>query len=281
MSVAGLGWDVAVDPMVNGRASLPVVAAALGLADEGRGTPWLVGPLDELRAALVELDRSPDALEMVAAPDEVRAGEDAAVVRGRAAASVRVALDLLAEGTVHAVRSCARPDVLLTAATFRLGSQAPEALGDAGPLVRGAHAGVAVQLALDTGSLQVIDAGVADRATPVDVVGRLLELALPGSRVGLLDPMGRGGAWVDQVMALAAAVGLDVRALQASDALAGEVDLLGCTPETGVLMVQLARFFGVATSGVAVVTGVAGDVAALEPSQPVTLAPRRTVAAAR
>lgn len=264
--------SVAIDPMVGARPDEVVLAHALALADgtaaaAGVAGPLdvhLVGPLDVLRRAL-----GPRADDVVLhdAAGRLDPDEDPVVVRGRPTAPLRVLVDLLADGQVDAVRSVAPASQVLTAAEFRLGRTvpAPDA-GERGRLLAGARPGLAVRLLLATGPLTVVDAGIARRATALDVLGRMLAVAGPGARLGVVVPTRGDTALADEVVRAAASIDVAVRPLSPRTAVRGEVDVVGCAPQIGATMVQVVTELGWRSDGVARLTGVAGDVAVLDAS---------------
>lgn len=266
-------WSVAVDLTVDGIVDPRVQSALYELCDQRANvTAHLIGPAAALDAAARE-GRSAwhEQFRTVVAEGLIGPDEDPAVVRGRPSVPVRVALDLLAERVVDTVWSVASPKLVITAATFRLARAArgaPDAdprSAAAGRLRGAARPGLCREMLLARGSLRVVDAGAADRATPVDVAGRLLAVSRPGDRVGVLDPIGHLGAFGEEVRGLCASAGLDVVAVDAHDAASGAVDVVGCTPELGAVLVDTLRACGVRSTGLSRIVGLQGEVAVVRP----------------
>jgi fatty acid/phospholipid biosynthesis enzyme len=271
--------------MVGGAPDPRVLAAVVDvLSGDDRIRVHLVGELDALRRDASALCKHAQVV-LHDAPGTVAQGEDPAVVRGRPNLPIRVALDLLVAQEVSAVRTAAPAGLALTAATFRLPKRRAvrgddPVANERARLIAAARPALLVRVRTADGVLSIVDAGACEAATAVDIAGRLLATAEPGDRLGVLDPLGQRSSSATEVLDLLHLAGAQARALTATEALRGAVDVLGCSGSAGAIMLQTMSHLGTQSDGVATITGLDADVGVLWPSglDSLSLSPRVAVA---
>ncbi|MBW3619637.1 MAG: hypothetical protein KY461_05280 [Actinobacteria bacterium] len=231
----------------------------------------LVGPVAALRDALGGAGPAlpADRIELVDAARSVGPDDDpVVVVRGRRDASVRIAVDLLRTGAVDAMVSAGPATATVVAARFSL------------PRVRGLRApALAAEVALEGGSVTVVDAGAEAHATAGTLVryGELgAELArrrgTSRPRVAALAPLGTSSRDARELGTLFEAADLGdgsfVGARSPAGALAGDVDVLVTPGAAGAILVDTVRALRPADTCHAVLVGVQGTVATLTEARP-------------
>ena len=258
---------VAID-VVGGDGPLPAVVAGAARTAALRRDLHLVlcGPHDDVLAAIETSGEPLSArIDIRHAASSVAEDEDAQVaVRGRQDASIRVAVQALADGEVDAVCSVGPLAATVAAAQFLL----PRQVG-----LR--HPAVAVPLQVADRSFVVVDAGASERV-PAGALVRLAELGavlargdgVPAPRVGVLAPLGPDSRTMHEVLALfsAAEVPGFVGPVTAADVIAGAVDVVATAGSHGRVIVDVVRgLTGGATGQLGMIVGVEGTVAVLEP----------------
>lgn len=262
---------VALDTVRSGTPDGDVVRGALrAVATDPELRISLVGPDAVLAALLDEADTaSAGQVDVVDAPGAVTADDDPVVaVRARRDASVRVAVDLLAEGDADVVLSAGPVPATVTAARFAVGR------------VRGLrHPALAVRAELPAGPLLVVDAGAAPDATAGGLVrfgelGAALARArgIAAPRVAALAPLGTSFRAVQELLTLFDMAGLEsgefVGALSAGEALDGHVDVLVTGGAAGRILTDTLRATTDAVDAHGVIVGTTGLVGALGAAGP-------------
>ena len=233
---------IAVDAMGGDHAPREVVRGAINYAAANADEVILVGDVPRMEREIADYGRGrPASVTFVDAPEVIEMGEHpAAALRSKRRASVRVATDLVRDGTADAVVSAGSTGATMAAAVFRLGR------------IEGIdRPALPAHMVTATGPIMLLDVGANVDSAPENLVqfaamGAIFAervLHVPAPRIGLLnigEEIEKGDALARAAHELLASADLNfVGNVEAHEMIAHRADVVVCDGFVGNVVIKL------------------------------------------